>query len=153
NGVGSTGELNVSGAKATVDSGGYRFGIGAAGRGVVLLNQGGTVLAGTKFAADGAIYMGGSVGATGELTGSDPGSSLRATGQMSVGLSGTGQLLIENQATVQTGGASVDAAQGFEIAQNAGAAGNATVTGGKSSLSNTGRFVVGDAGVGHLSIT
>ena len=152
NGIGSTGVLNVSGAGATVNSEGFRVGIGAAGQGSLLIGQGGTALVATKYASDQAIYTGGSAGATGSVTVTDPGSELLATGQFSVGLSGQGSLLIENQGTVTTGNNAVDPGEGFDIAQNAGASGTATVTGGKSLLSNTGRFIVGDAGLGSLSI-
>ena len=95
-GVGASGALNVTGAGATVDSGGYRIGVGAAGYGSLLISQGGTVLAATPYASDEAIYAGGSVGATGAVTISDPGSELIATGQFLVGSSGWGSLLIEN---------------------------------------------------------
>jgi T5SS/PEP-CTERM-associated repeat protein len=151
-GVGATGALNVTGAGATVNSGGYRIGIGAAGQGSLLISQGGTVLAGTPYASDEAIYAGGSVGATGAVTITDPGSKLIATGQLLVGSSGQGSLLIENQGTAVTGNNPVDATEGFDVALNASAAGDATVTGTRSLLSNTGRFVVGDAGTGSLSI-
>ena len=151
-GTGASATLNVSGAGATVSSGGYRTGIGSAGEGSVLISQGGTVLTGTPFANDEAIYIGGSAGATGALTVTDPGSQLLATGQLSVGLNGDGSLLIENQGTVTTGNNAVDPTEGFDVAQFAGGSGNATVTGSKSLLSNTGRFVVGDLGYGSMAI-
>ena len=50
------------------------------------------------------------------------------------------------------GDTSLDASQGFDIAQFADVAGAVTVDGNKSLLSNTGRFVVGDAGLGTLLI-
>ena len=86
------------------------------------------------------------------MTVSDPGSELLATGQFSVGLSGQGSLLVENQGTVTTGDNAVDATEGFDIAQNAGASATAAVTGTNSLLTNTGRFVVGDAGLGSLGV-
>jgi T5SS/PEP-CTERM-associated repeat protein len=70
-----------------------------------------------------------------------------------VGDHGEGTLIIDNHGTVATAGnASIDPTQGFDIAQSAGGAGHVTVTGNKSLLSNTGRFVVGDAGLGSLAI-
>jgi T5SS/PEP-CTERM-associated repeat protein len=151
-GGGASATLNVTGAGATVNTGGHQFGIGSSGQGSVLVSQGGTILAGTTLASDEAIYTGGSVGATGGLTVTDPGSLVRATGQFSVGLGGNGSLLIENQATVVTGNNAVDKSEGFDVGQLAGSSGDATVTGTNSLLSNTGRFVVGDAGLGSLSI-
>ncbi len=43
--------------------------------------------------------------------------------------------------------------QGFDVAQSTGGLGDVIVTGSKSLLSNTGQFVVGDAGLGSLSIS
>jgi collagen type I/II/III/V/XI/XXIV/XXVII alpha len=151
-GIGSSAALNVTGAGATVNTGGYRLAVGSAGQGSLLVGQGGTVLAGTPFASDDAITAGGSAGATGVVTVSDPGSELLAVGQFAVGLGGQGSLLIENQGTAITGANAADATEGVDIAQNAGASGTATVTGTKSLLTNTGRFIVGDAGVGSLAI-
>jgi len=143
--------LTVSGAGARVNSA-RRLAIGSAGQGQGLISQGATVLAATPFAADQAISAGDSAGASGVLTVSDPGSKLQATGQLSVGLGGSGSLFIENQATVVTGNNVADATEGVDIGQLAGASGKATVTGGKSLLSNTGQFNVGDAGLGSLAI-
>ncbi len=102
--------------------------------------------------SDEAIHAGGASGATGQVTVSDPGSELLATGQFSIGLSGQGSLLVENQGTVTTGDNAVDATEGSDISQNAGASGTAAVTGTLSLLTNTGRFVVGDAGLGSLAV-
>ena len=151
-GAGSTASLAVSGTGATVNSVGLAIAIGSVGQGSVLVSQGGSVLAGTPFASDAAIAIGVSAGATGALTVTDPGSGVDAVGQINVGAGGAGSLLIENQATVQSGNAVVSATQGFDIAASSGSNGNATVTGTKSLLSNTGRFVVGDMGLGSLAI-
>jgi T5SS/PEP-CTERM-associated repeat protein len=151
NGVGASGVLNVTGAAASVNTGGYQLAVGSAGEGSMLISQGGTVLGGTPYAADEAITIGGSAGATGGLTVTDAGSELLATGQLSVGLGGAGSLLIENQGTVVSGNNTVDKSEGFDAGQLAGSSGEVTVTGSGSKLSNTGRFVVGDAGAGSLS--
>jgi T5SS/PEP-CTERM-associated repeat protein len=135
-----------------VNTGGYQIGIGSSGDGSVLVGLGGTVLAGTPFVADAAISIGGSAGATGGLTVTDPGSLVRSVGQLSVGLGGNGSLLIENQATVVAGNNAVDKSEGLDVGQLATGSGEVTVTGTHSLLSNTGRFVVGDAGLGSLSI-
>jgi fibronectin-binding autotransporter adhesin len=151
-GGGASSVLNVTGAGAIVNTGGYQLGIGSSGVGSALISQGGTILAGTPFAADEAIYTGGAAGSTGGLTVTDAGSLLRATGQFSVGLGGNGSLLIENQGTAITGNNAVDKSEGIDVGQLATGSGDITVTGTKSLLSNTGRFVVGDAGLGSLSI-
>ena len=146
-----TAALDASGAGATVNSNGYRIAIGSSEEGSAQVSQGATLLAGTPFAADEAIVIGGT-GATGQLTVTDPGSRLTATGQLTVGLGGAGSLLIENQATAGTGGNAADATEGFDVAQLAGGSGQATVTGNQSLLTNVGRFVIGDAALGSLSI-
>ena len=143
--------LDASGAGATVNSNGYRIAIGSSEQGSAQVSQGATLLAGTPFAADEAIVVGGA-GATGALTVTDPGSRVTATGQLAVGLGGAGSLLIENQATVSTGGNSADTTEGFDVAQLAGGSGQATVTGSQALLTNVGRFVVGDGALGSLSI-
>ena len=150
-GGGVSAALDVSGAGAEVTSV-HGIGIGSSGQGSGLISLGGTVVAGTPFAGDDAIYTGGSAGSSGALTVSGAGSELRATGQFSVGLGGGGSLLVEDGATVITGGDTADASAGVDIGRLPGAAGQATVTGASSLLTNTGRFVVGDAGLGSLAI-
>lgn len=149
-GGGAASALNVIGGVA--DSNGHRIDIGSTGQGAALIEQGGTLLAGTSFSGDAAIVIGTGATATGAVTVSDSGSRLTAAGQIDVGAAGVGSLLIENQATVQSGQDAADTSQGIDIGQLSGASGGVTVTGTKSLLSNTGRFVVGDAGVGSLSI-
>ena len=148
----ASGALNVTGAGATVNTSGYPMTVGLAGQGSLLVSQGGSVAAGTRFAADSAILVGANAGGTGAITVSDPGSSLTAVGQFAVGVSGQGSLLIENHGTVTSGANAIDASEGIDIAQDAGASGTVMVTGANSLLSNTGRFVVGDSGAGSLSI-
>jgi T5SS/PEP-CTERM-associated repeat protein len=152
NGAGSDGTLTVQGAGATVDSGGDRIGIGADAQGSVVVEQGGTVEAGTQFATDIAGYLGGNADGTGSLTVTDPGSAYTNVGQFDVGESGVGRLMIENQGSMFTGNNTVDATQGFVVGQSAGSTGDATVTGTNSLLSNTGQFIVGDAGIGSLTV-
>ena len=148
----SSGVLNVSGTGATVNTSGYQMAVGEAGQGTMLVSAGGTVLAGTKFASDGAITIGTSAGATGAITVTDPKSSITAAGQINVGASGIGSLLIENQATVISGNSTLDPTQGIDLGQLAGGSGILTVTGANSKLSNTGEFIVGDGGRGSLVI-
>ncbi len=142
----NSGSLSIAG-NTLVASGGAVFDPGAIG-----------------VTADGLLQAGGSgvvvsgiLGASGGLTVAGLGSRLVTTGQLSVGLGGDGSLLIENQATAITGGNT--AAVGFDIGQTGSGPGNGTVPGSGAAtvsnalLSNTGRFVVGDAGLGSLSIT
>ena len=151
--TGSAGSVVVSGAGALLDSGGDRIAIGSSGQGQLTVTQGGTVLAGTQFASNSAAYLGYAAGASGNLVVSGAGSSFRANGQLSVGVSGVGHLSVQNQATVTTGGnTAVDASQGLDIAGASGGTGDATVTGSNALLANSGRFIVGDGGIGSLSV-
>ncbi|HKM61185.1 MAG TPA: Hint domain-containing protein, partial [Acidisphaera sp.] len=152
-GNGATASVAVHGAGALLSTGGNRLGIGGLGDGSLTVSQGASVSAATRFADSEAVYVAGSAaGTTGAVTVTDAGSSLTALGQMDVGLSGSGSLLIENQASVFTGGNTIAPTQGFDVGTDAGAAGAVTVSGNQSLLSNTGQFVVGDAGLGSLSI-
>jgi T5SS/PEP-CTERM-associated repeat protein len=114
---------------------------------------------GTLQADGSGVTVSGILGTTGVLTVAGLGSKLLAPGELSVGLGGDGSLLIENLATAITGGNSADASAGFDIGQNGIAPGGGTVPGSGSAtvsnalLSNTGQFIVGDAGTGSLSIT
>ncbi|HEY1935903.1 MAG TPA: hypothetical protein VGG99_28185, partial [Acetobacteraceae bacterium] len=156
-GAGASGTVNVTGGgsagvdPAILSTGGDPLMVGQFGEGSILVSQAGTVLAGTTFAHDEAITLGGSVGSTGGLTVTDAGSLVQATGQVDVGGAGSGSLLVENGATVVTGNNAVDANEGFDVAASAGSSGSATVSNG-GTLINAGTFVVGDGGVGSLII-
>ena len=78
--------------------------------------------------------------------------ALIAAGELDVGETGLGGLLVENQATIVTGTIAVDGVQGLDISETAGGTGDAIVTGIGSLLDNTGEFIVGDGGLGSLSI-
>ncbi len=126
--------------------------VGDQGTGTLIVTKQATVGATAQPSLDAAV-LGASLGGEGWLQVTGTASAFTALGQLDVGQSGTGHLLVENQGTVRTGGnAAVDASQGFDIAQAAGGAGDVTVTGSKSLLSNTGRFVVGGFGFGILLI-
>jgi T5SS/PEP-CTERM-associated repeat protein len=77
---------------------------------------------------------------------------LIAGGELDVGETGVGGLLLENQATVITGTIAVSGAQGLDISETAGGTGDTIVTGIGSLLDNTGDMIVGDDGLGSLSI-
>ncbi len=51
-----------------------------------------------------------------------------------------------------TGGSTLVPSQGIDAGEQAGGAGRILVTGAGSLLKNTGSFIVGDAGIGSLSI-
>lgn len=156
-GAQSIGALNVTGglsggAATTVDTGGDSLTIGQSGRGAVTVTQGGTVLAAAQTKTDSAVLIGQSIGATGFLTISDAGSELLATGQLDVGGAGSGTVLVQNGGALITGSSTLDPTQGLDIGRFAGGSGAVTVSGPNSALINSGRFIVGDAGIGNLTI-
>jgi T5SS/PEP-CTERM-associated repeat protein len=141
----------VSGAGALWNSSAQLV-VGYLGNGSLFIGTQGSVAAAAQGSTAAAV-LGVGVGSSGELLVDGTGSAFTAAGQLDVGQSGTGYLLIDNQGTAQTGGiAAEDPLQGFDVAQFLGGAGDAVVDGSQSLLSNTGRFVVGDAGFGTLLI-
>ena len=126
--------------------------VGDRGTGDLTIGDTATVIALTSGTLP-AMALGVSSGGSGSLLVTGAGSKATLLGQLNVGQAGAGSLLIDNAASVTTGNTiGADPHQGFDIAQSAGGSGNATVTGTNSFLSNNGRFMVGDAGSGSLSI-
>ena len=151
-GLGSVGTVDVSGAGATLTGNGQGLDVGLLGQGALVVNQGGTVLAGTQFTSDAAIGIGVSAGVVGAMTVTDLGSLIQASGQIDVGGAGRGALTVQNRGTVQSGGSALAPSQGLDVARNAGGTGRVTVTGAQSLLTNTGAFIVGDGGLGSVNI-
>ena len=153
-GGGQSGVLTESGVGTSVQNTGSSGSaeVGGGGSGQVAVS-GGASFSAIALGSAPAMALGASTGGTGSFNVTGLGSQATLTGQLTVGEAGGGSLLVSNQGTVLTGNdAAVDPSEGFDEAQLAGGSGQATVTGAKSLLSNTGRFVVGDAGLGSLSI-
>jgi T5SS/PEP-CTERM-associated repeat protein len=108
-----------------------------AGNGSLLVSTGATLL----------LPLGASAGAV-----TANGGLLAAAGVLNIGQVGLSGLLVENLATVTTGTTAVSGTQGVDISATAGGTGDAVVTGSQSLLKNVGEFLVGDAGLGSLSI-
>jgi fibronectin-binding autotransporter adhesin len=144
----SVGTLNVKGAGALADANGYRINIGVISTGFMTVSAGGTALSGSTGAGYPALQLGAHAGSEGTLTITDAGSTFTATGEADIGLASKGHLLIENAGAMTTGSAS----SGFVIGNSTGSSGDATVTDAGSTLTNTGYFIVGDDGVGTLTI-
>ena len=154
-----TGHVTIAATAAVTDDGVDTIGGNAGGQGDLMLGAGGTltdaglivgaggsgqVLVGAAtLTSSGPITLGQNVGGTGVITVS--GGQLAATGGLMVGGAGAGQLRVENGGTANSGTA-------IDLAAAVGGAGDVTVTGINSVLTNSGQFIVGDAGVGSLSI-
>src|SRR4051794_38599810 len=82
------------------------------------------------------------------MTVSGTGSKVIATG-LDLGSNGTGSLSISNQATVECGNGSL----GVMLGQACSAFEEVNVSGAKPMLINAGQFVVGENGLGSLSIS
>ncbi len=135
-----------------VDTGGDNLTVGQSGHGRLTVSLGGTVTAGAQSAADSAVTIGQNLNSSGAIEVTDRGSTLGANGEIVVGGAGNGSLLIQNQGVVSSGHSTVDPSQGIVVGRSLGGSGTVTVTGPSSLLENGGRFVVGDAGVGSLSV-
>ncbi len=142
--------VTVAGAGSAWDSAGELI-VGADGGGSLSIGGGGAVSA-SATALLPAMVLGVQTGAVGALAVTGPGSRAILKGQLVLGQSGIGSLAIASHGTVVTGGSALDPTQGIDIAQSPGGMGSVAVGGLLALLSNTGRFVVGDAGVGSLAI-
>ena len=149
---GKSASVTVDGAGSSWRSAGELI-AGDAGAGGLTLSNGASLNA-TAAGSLPAMALGISAGGDGSLLVTGLGSTAVLLGQLNIGEAGDGMLAITNQGTVRTGDdAAVDPSAGFDIARLTGGSGRATVSGAKSLLTNVGRFVAGDSGLGSLSIT
>jgi T5SS/PEP-CTERM-associated repeat protein/autotransporter passenger strand-loop-strand repeat protein len=150
--AGGVASVTVDGAGATWKSTGELI-VGALGPGALTVGNAASLGAAATGVLP-AMALGANGGGNGALLVTGAGSTATLVGQLDVGEAGGGTLTVGNQGTLRTGNdAALDPSEGFDIAHLAGASGQATVTGANSLLSNIGRFVVGDAGLGRLDIT
>ncbi|MBV9783263.1 MAG: Hint domain-containing protein [Acidisphaera sp.] len=146
-----SGTIDVTGAGATLDSGGNPFVMSdlAGSSSVMTVSQGGSVTVGTPVnssSASAAAAIGRAGNAT--LTVTDPGSSFTANGNMYVGRSGASTLSIENYGnlTAGSGGTFSVGVGNSTTATNIGGTGTATVTT-NGTLNDLGLFDLGGNGV------
>jgi collagen type I/II/III/V/XI/XXIV/XXVII alpha len=149
-GSGAAASVAVDGAGSAWRSAGELI-VGDLGTGGLTVSNGANVT-GVATVSLPALVLGAQVGGDGSLAVTGVGSRATLVGQLNVGQAGAGSLIVENQGTAVTGGSTLAPSQGIDVAQAAGGAGNITVAGAQSLLSNTGGFIVGDAGLGGLSI-
>ncbi len=132
---------SVSVGAGGVWSGGSGLTVGSSGAGSFLVNNNGTVSAA-------AAVFGANAGGTGGLDVN--GAQFSTSGLLTLGQAGSGRMVVENQGSVTSGGTAAGA--GIVLGLASGGAGDLTVTGGLSLLNNAGAFVVGNAGMGSLSV-
>jgi T5SS/PEP-CTERM-associated repeat protein len=140
---GTTGTLIVSGS-GTVLNKSRQLTVGSSGTGTVMIENGAHVTSSVSGFASAIIGSGTS--ASGSVTVTGAGSQWTNTGQVWVGLSGSGALTIADGAEVTSNDA--------EIARGSGSNGNVTITGLNASwnVGNAG-FVLGSSGTGELTIS
>jgi T5SS/PEP-CTERM-associated repeat protein len=138
--AGSEGDLSLAGGGISDQS----MVVGASGMGTV------TVTGGTLASAT-ALTIGQNAGGQGVLTVSGIGAAVVDPGSFTDGAAGGASVTIQNQGTVRIGGTTV-ASPGIDLGHAGGGSGAITVLGTNSLLNNTGSFIVGDGGLGNLSI-
>ena len=102
-----------------------------------------------SLAAGAALLDQGSLALNGELT--VDGTVTNAAVLLEVADTGDGRLVVENQGSLVSSG-SAQSMSGLQITQTNGLSGDVLVTGARSLLSNAGRFLVGNSGVGSLEV-
>jgi T5SS/PEP-CTERM-associated repeat protein/autotransporter-associated beta strand protein len=117
--------------------------VGGQGAGTLIIREGGTVNSG------GGGSVGLSVGSTGTVTVTGPGSSWNNSpgGGLNIGSFGTGTLTIANGGTVINNTAST-----ANVGNAAGSTGTVTVTGPGSTWSNSAGVNIGNSGTGTLTV-
>ena len=139
---GSQGMVTVSGAGSRWTNTGTIV-VGGQGAGTLIIREGGTVNSG------GGGSVGLSVGSTGTVTVTGPGSSWNNSpgGGLNIGSFGTGTLTIANGGTVTN-----NTAFTANIGNAAGSQGTVTVTGPGSTWSNSSGVNIGNSGTGTLTV-
>jgi fibronectin-binding autotransporter adhesin len=144
----STGSISVSGHGSTLNTGVASLVVGDDGTGTVVIKSGGNIL---SSALSGPAVTVGNYNA-GSVTIDGTGSNWTATGEFDVGYYyGTGTVLVAAGASLETGHS--NGVAGFVIGNQAEGSGTATITGTGSTLTNSGEFIIGDAGSGTFKIS
>jgi T5SS/PEP-CTERM-associated repeat protein len=146
---GGSGSLTVSGAGSTAEALGSFFEIGFRGTGTAVVENGGTLI------AKHGLWVGEHAGANGTLTVKDAGSSAEITNYMSVGMSGTGTVNVENGAKLEVKDLKSGTDSGADLGRYAGGNGTLNISGAGSLVEfAAGSYVgIGTEGTGALNIT
>jgi T5SS/PEP-CTERM-associated repeat protein len=135
--IGSNGTVTVSGA-GTYGSSEYLY-VGESGTGTLSITNGGQEASSYGF-------IGNNAGSDGNVTVAGSGSAwVNLTANLSIGYSGTGNVLISDGGTITNSGG--------VLGYNAGSSGSVTVTGSGSTWTNSGSLYAGYSGTGALLVT
>ena len=143
----SSGTISVSGLGSTLNTGVASLIVGDDGTGTVSIRSGGKIISSTTSGP--AVTVGHYD--SGSVTVAGIGSDWAATGEFDVGYYGTGSVLVESGASLETGNS--NGVAGFVVGSQAGGLGTATISGIGSSLTNSGEFVIGASGSGRLTVS
>ena len=135
--AGAEGTLRATGAASQIDAGALLL-VGYDGAGVFSLSHG------ADFNGVGAFLGANSADSKGSLALNGAGTTFNLSGDLLVGMRGTGTLAITNGATF--------IGSEFRVGVYAGAVGTATVDGAGSSLAANSSLIIGDAGSATLNI-
>ncbi len=149
---GGKGSISVSGAGSTFNTGTCPLDIGYDGSGSVTVSSGGRIIS-SAYPGLATVSVGAASASTGQgsATIDGTGANWTVTGEFAVGDLGKGTLLVEAGGALETG--NYNGIAGFFVGNQAGSVGTATITGTASALTNSGAFVIGNAGSGTLTLS
>jgi fibronectin-binding autotransporter adhesin len=151
--AGSSGKLLVSGAGSDLIADNNQALIGYYGTGTATISSGGTISTGapSNSATQSAVFAGYAAGSVGTIVVENANSTWIARGDFDVGDFGKGTLLVETGGAVSSG--NYNGVVGFVVGNQAGGTGAVTVTGVGSKITNSGHFIVGNYGIGTLTLS
>jgi fibronectin-binding autotransporter adhesin len=150
---GSSGKLLVSGAGSELIADNNQAVIGYYGTGSATISSGGTISTGapSSSASQSAVFAGYAAGSVGTIVVENANSTWIARGDVDVGDYGKGTLLVESGGAVSSG--NYNGVVGMVLGNQSGGSGTVTVTGVGSKITNSGHFIVGNYGIGTLTIS
>jgi T5SS/PEP-CTERM-associated repeat protein len=149
----NTDTVTVTGTDASFSDTG-KFIAGEAGAATINVSQGGSLSIGSQndLSQYDSLYLGDQAGSSGTMNVTDASTTVTVNGQVDVGLSGTGNLMLRKGASMTTGDVTGGTAEGIDIGAETGGTGTFIVQGEDTQLTNTGQIVVGEDGTGTLTI-
>ena len=146
--AGSTGQVTVTGIGSKWTGTGSLYVGYDGGKGTLNITSGGAVTDVAGSIGGYATLFGGDPDSNGTVTVSGSGSTWTNTGELIVGNSGVGNLVVSGAGTVSSG----ESVYGGVIGNNAGASGSVTITGSGSSWTESSSLSIGYSGNGTLLI-
>jgi T5SS/PEP-CTERM-associated repeat protein len=151
--AGSNGKLLVSGAGSDLVGDNNQAVIGYSGTGSATISSGGTISTGAPSSSPthSAVFAGYAAGSVGTIVVENASSTWIARGDFDVGDYGKGSLLVESAGKISSG--NYNGVVGLVAGNQSGGSGTVTVTGVGSKITNSGHFIVGNYGIGTLTVS